>query len=137
MKRSKVGYFKVRRKNFKIQSKSNLWARKKNLKYKFKRKDIYIRKKKKQNPIYYISSKNQKKKFKKRNKVGYFKVRRKNFKIQSKSNLWARKKILKYKYKFKRNGIFIRKTKIKSNRLYFFKNQKKKLRKEVKRLTSK
>ena len=55
--------------------------------------------------------------------VGYFKVKRKNFKIQSKSNLWARKKNLKYK--FKRNDIFIRKTKIKSKRLYFFKTQKK------------
>ena len=67
-KRSMVGYFKVRRKNFKIQSKSNLWARKKNLKYKFKRKDIYIRKK---NPIYYLSAKNQKK-ILKRSKVKKF-----------------------------------------------------------------
>ena len=66
----------------------------------------------------------------KRRKVGYFKVRRKNFKIQGKSNLWARKKNLKYK--FKRNDIFIRKTKIISNRLYFFKNQKKKIKKRSK-----
>ena len=57
-----VGYFKVRRNNSKLQSKLIMWARKKNLRYKFKRKDIYMRKKKqKQNPIYYISSKNQKK----------------------------------------------------------------------------
>ena len=51
-----VGYFKVRRKNSKLQSKLIMWARKKS-KIKFNRKDIYIRKKK-QNPIYYISSKN-------------------------------------------------------------------------------
>ena len=56
-----AGYFKVRRENSKLQSKLIMWARKKNLKNKFKRKDIYIRKKK-QNPLYYISSKNQKKK---------------------------------------------------------------------------
>ena len=50
-----VGYFKVRRKNSKLQSKLIMWARKKNLKYKFKRKDIYIRKKNKnKNKIEYI-----------------------------------------------------------------------------------
>ena len=48
-----VGYFKVRRKNSKLQSKLIMWATKKNLKYKFKRKDINIRKKNK-NKIQYI-----------------------------------------------------------------------------------
>ena len=50
-KRSKADYFNVRRKNSKTQSKLIMWARKKNLKYKFKRK-------RKTNPINYISSKN-------------------------------------------------------------------------------
>ena len=67
-------------------------GKKKNLKYKFKRKDIYIRKKNKNKIQYIIFLLKIRKKFKKRSKVGYFKVRRKNFKIQSKSNLWARKK---------------------------------------------
>ena len=50
--------------------------------------------KQKQNPIDYIFLKIRKKKqFKKRSMVGYFKVRRKNSKLQSKLIMWARKKI--------------------------------------------
>ena len=84
---------------------------KKNLKYKFKRKDIYIRKKK-QNPIYYPSAKNEKKNFKKKygEKILKYKV----------SRICGQEK--NQKFKFKRNDIFIRKTKIKSKRFYFFKN---------------
>ena len=69
-----------------------MWARKKPSKIQIEKKKIYS--KEKQNPINYISSKNQtKKQFNKRSKVGYLKVRRKNSKLQSKLIMWARKKI--------------------------------------------
>ena len=42
--------------------------------------------------------------------------------------MWARKKILKYK--FKRKDIFKRKTKKKINRLYFFQKLEKKIEKK-------
>ena len=54
-----VGYFKVRRKNYKLQSKLIMWARKKSKIQIQKKRYIHKGKKKqKQNPIYSISSKN-------------------------------------------------------------------------------
>ena len=53
-----VGYFKVRRKNSKLQSKLIMWARKKSKIQIQKKRYIHKKKKQKQNPIYYISSKN-------------------------------------------------------------------------------
>ena len=58
-------------------------------------KKSYIHKKKKNKiqKILFLQKLEKKKQFKKRSKVGYLKVRRKNSKLQGKLILWARKKI--------------------------------------------
>ena len=68
---------------------------------------IYL-KEKTSNRLYFF--KKLEKKIKKRSKAGYFKVRRKNSKIQSKLIMWARKKqskiqIQKKRYIQKKNKI--------------------------------
>ena len=70
-----------------------MWARKNPSKIQIQKKKIYS--KEKQNPINYISSKNQKKNnlIKEVRLIGYLKVWRKNSKLQSKLIMWERKKI--------------------------------------------
>ena len=82
-------------------------------------KEKIYSKEKKSNRLYFFK-KLEKKKLRK--EVGHFKVSRRNFKIQNKLIMWARKKQSKIQIQKK---IYIQKKK-KSNRLYFFKKLEKK-----------
>ena len=70
-----------------------MWARKKQSQIQIQKKRYIQNKNKIQQIIFFLKIRQKKTQFKKRSMVGYFKVRRKNSKLQSKLIMWARKKI--------------------------------------------
>ena len=70
-----------------------MWARKKQSQIQIQKKRYIQNKNKIEQIIFFLKIRKKKTQFKKRSMVGYFKVRRKNSKQQSKLIMWARKKM--------------------------------------------
>ena len=70
-----------------------MWARKKQSQIQIQKKRYIQNKNKIQYIIFFLKIGKKKTQFKKRSMVGYFKVKRKNSKLQSKLIMWVRKKI--------------------------------------------